>query len=140
MSLSVKLTQTHFISDWQTEHLRDEAEFPDPEAAAPLRQCHQQGHLHLHAEVDWGTPVFLHLSPCLPVFRISIQMLRIRILVNLRTNLIHSLQVKNFQFFYFFIPKKYLADVYLLALRTRIAFKTSSFSRLRHSLFKITFY
>ena len=70
------------------------------------------------------------------MFRIRIQMMRIRIQVNLRTNLIHSLQVKNFQFFFTFLfQKKYQADAYLLALRTRIAFKTSSFSRLRLSLF-----
>ena len=52
--------------------------------------------------------------------------MRIRILVNLRTNLIHSLQVKNLHFFYFFIPKKNLAYFYLLALRTRIASGLSS--------------
>ena len=77
-------------------------------------------------------------SPKKSVFRIRIQMMRIRIRiqVNLRTNLIHKLQVENF-FFLLFYSKKYLADVYLLALRTRITFKTSSFSRLSH---KITFY
>ena len=42
------------------------------------------------------------------MFRIRIQMMRIRIRiqVNLRTNLIHSLQVKNFQFFLLFYSKK----------------------------------
>ena len=42
---------------------------------------------------------------------------------------------KTFNFFTFLFQKKYQADAYLLALRTRIAFKTSSFSRLRLSLF-----
>ena len=71
-----------------------------------------------------------------PWIRIQKLRIRIRILVNVRTNLIHSLQVKNFQSFLLFYSKKYLADIYLLALRTRIALKTSSFSQLSH---KITF-
>ena len=41
---------------------------------------------------------------------IRIQKLQIRIQVNLRANLVHSLQVKNFQFFLLFYSKKYLAE------------------------------